>query len=212
MNTLTIITDPDRLVSARVSYERGIARFYCTCFIVDEVSISIYLPKVNMYTEYMDPLTVDLAVLENALRSLIRTMKRPGYWSQITTLAGVTIDRPAGAIIHLLLASPAQQYHLQDLANALAIEAPSATRKTQELEKAGYLERATDTHDRRAVSFSLTPAGARLGKKVQAAQRQYLSQAIADWPAVDRQQFARLFELFSADMARGDDYKHQQRR
>lgn len=155
----------------------------------------------------MDPLTVDLTVLEHALRVLFQTMKRPGRWAEITALAGVNIDRPAGAIIHLLVTSPAEQYHLQDLANALGIEAPSATRKTQELEKAGYLERIADEHDRRAVSFRLTPAGSRLGKKIQAAQRQYLSRALAGWTAADRQHLVRLLERLSVDMANTDDHK-----
>ena len=157
----------------------------------------------------MDQLSVDLADLENALRLFFQTMKRPASWTRITDMAGVSVDRPAGAIIHVLLTARTERYHLQDLANVLGIEAPSATRKTQELERAGYIERVPDPKDRRAVSFSLTPAGRQVGKKIRAAQREYLSQALVDWPAADRQQFVRLFERFSADLATSYDRKHK---
>ena len=157
----------------------------------------------------MDQLNVDLADLENALRSFFQTMKRPASWTRITDMAGVTIDRPAGAIIHVLLAAGTEHYHLQDLANALGIEAPSATRKTQELERAGYIERVPDPKDRRAVSFRLTTAGRQVGTKIKSAQREYLIQALVNWPSADRQQFVRLFERFSADLATSYDRKHK---
>src|SRR3982751_5820083 len=121
----------------------------------------------------------DLDNLQSALRTLFQTMKRPQQWIEITARAGVNIDRPAGTIIHMLLASPTSRHRVQDIASALGIEAPSATRKTQELEKAGYLERLPDPDDRRAVSVGLTPQGKRLGKKLQAAQREFLGEALS---------------------------------
>ncbi len=146
----------------------------------------------------MDQTASDLAQLESVLRSFFQTMKRPQRWTQITEKAGVNIDRPAGAIVHLLM--DGQQYRLQDLAHALAIEAPSASRKTQELEKAGYLERLSDPKDGRAVSFRLTSRGLQLGKNLRAAQRQFLFEAMQSWSAEDRQTFTVLFERFSHDI------------
>jgi DNA-binding MarR family transcriptional regulator len=147
----------------------------------------------------MAKLSNDLDTLQAALRMFFQTMKRPQNWTEITARAGVTIDRPAGAIIHLL-ASSDKHYRLQDLASALGIEAPSATRKTQELEKIGYLERVVDPKDGRAVSFRLTASGEKLGKKLKAAHRAILSQALAGWSDTDRQDFVRMFEKFSNDI------------
>jgi DNA-binding MarR family transcriptional regulator len=148
----------------------------------------------------MDQVSADIQALENALRLFFQTMKRPQRWAEITSRAGVNIDRPAGVIVLLLMGAAAKSYHLQDLANALAIEAPSATRKTQELEKAGYLERVPDPKDGRAVTFRLTLSGQKLGKRLQAAQREFLTQALVNWSASDRQTFVQLFERFSSDM------------
>jgi DNA-binding MarR family transcriptional regulator len=153
----------------------------------------------------MDSLPADLGALEDALRSFFQTMKRPQRWATITARAGVTIDRPAGAIIHLLLAHPDRHFRLQDLADSLGIEAPSATRKTQELEKAGYLERLPDAADRRVVSFCLTPSGKQLGKRIQAAQRDFLRIAMSEWSADERQAFVQHFERFSRDIAASYD-------
>ncbi len=128
-------------------------------------------------------------------------MKRPQRWAHITALAGVSIDRPAGAIINLLLTHATEQFRLQDIASSLGIEAPSVTRKTQELERAGYLARLPDPKDGRAVSFYLTPAGIQLGRSLHAAQREFLKRGMQTWTDEDARQLVALLERFNDDIA-----------
>lgn len=154
-----------------------------------------------MYTNDMKSDSNNLDDLENVLRSFFQIMKRPQRWARITAQAGVSIDRPAGAIIHLLLTHATEQFRLQDIAIALGIEAPSVTRKTQELERAGYLARLPDPKDGRAVSFYLTPAGIQLGQSLHAAQREFLERSMRTWPKENLRQFITLLERFSIDLA-----------
>lgn len=162
-----------------------------------------------MYTKNVKPDSNNLDDLENVLRSFFQLMKRPQRWGRITAQAGVTIDRPAGAIIHLLLTHATEQFRLQDIAVALGIEAPSVTRKTQALERAGYLARLPDPKDGRAVSFYLTPAGIRLGQSLHAAQREFLERSMRSWSNDDIQQLVTLLERFSIDLSRSYESNEQ---
>jgi DNA-binding MarR family transcriptional regulator len=83
----------------------------------------------------------------------------------------------------------------------LAIEPPSVTRKTQELERAGYLRRVPDTRDRRAIDLRITPRGRRLAQQLHEAQRSVIMDALKNWKPEDRHQFAQLFQRFSHQIA-----------
>src|SRR4051812_23155419 len=107
----------------------------------------------------MEDLQADLKTLESAMRLFFQTMKRPQRWTDLTVRAGVSIDRPGAMILQVLASSPTERYGVQDLATLLGIEAPSVTRKTQELESSGYIRRVRSAEDKRSVSLELTPAG-----------------------------------------------------
>lgn len=150
----------------------------------------------------MSPLDNDIETLENAVRLFAQTMKRPQRWAAITAQARVDIDRPSAVILqNLLLCAPAN-CHVQELADRLGIEPPSVTRKTQELEKAGYLVRVPDQEDRRAVVLRITQRGKTIADRLWRAQRGIISDALADWDAGERRQLVRLFSRFSDDLLR----------
>jgi DNA-binding MarR family transcriptional regulator len=117
--------------------------------------------------------------------------------------AGLVIDRPAAAILQTLAASDKTAgCRIQDLAHQLGIEAPSITRKTQELEQAGFVQRVPDQHDRRAVDVRVTAKGRAAAKKIWTAQRETMSQVLSKWDKHERREFVRQFERFSADLTR----------
>lgn len=148
----------------------------------------------------MDALDRDVEALEAALQAFFRTMKRPQNWTNITRRAGVNIDRPAAHILRTMLMHDPKHCRVQDLAQQLGIEAPSVTRKTQELEQAGYLNRVPDPKDKRAIGLSITPRGRNLSTKLWKIQRLAMAEAMAEWPAKDRQQFTKLFSRFATDL------------
>lgn len=152
-------------------------------------------------------LEADLDRLDEALRQLFQAMKRPGAWSSMTANAGIQIDRPAATILHILMAheSEAMPCRLNDVAEHLGVEAPSVTRKTQELEQAGLIKRQRDSEDKRAVDLIVTPKGHEIGKRLWQARRDNIAQVFKNWPTADRQQFISYLERYSRDLA--DSYQ-----
>lgn len=149
----------------------------------------------------METIEADLEQLEDAMRLFFQSMKRPQNWAHITATAGVSIDRPAAFILHALVVSKNQRCRVLDIASQLGIEAPSVTRKTQELEQAGYIRRTPDPKDRRAIGLELTAKGRAMHLKIRKAQRDMMTQAFNLWSEVDRQKFIALFQRFSNDLA-----------
>jgi DNA-binding MarR family transcriptional regulator len=149
----------------------------------------------------MYSLEQDVANLENAIRLFVQTMKRPQRWAAIQALAGTDFDRSAAMILHILAQSGRNGCRVQSLATQLAIEPPFVTRKTQELERAGYLRRVPDTRDRRAIDLRITPRGRRLAGRLHEAQRSVLMDTLQDWKPEDRRQFIELFQRFSNQLA-----------
>ncbi len=152
-----------------------------------------------MYNKSMDSLETDLENLENAMRLFFQTMKRPQHWSHVMSRSGVSVDRPSAIILKTLLADQAH-CRVQDLADRLGIEAPSVTRKTQELEQAGYLRRVPDADDRRAIDLHITHRGRLVAKRLWKAQREIIAEALERWEPSERQQLVKLFQRFSEDL------------
>lgn len=148
----------------------------------------------------MKRLETDLETLENAMIGFFRTMKRPQHWRLVTDRARITIDRPAAGILKAIMACPVP-CRVQDLANMLSVEAPTVTRKTQELERAGYLRRVPDKDDRRATDLYITARGRSAAKKLWNSQRAIMANVLQDWNPAERQQFVQLFEKFSIELA-----------
>lgn len=135
------------------------------------------------------------------MRTMVQTIKRPQTWTTLTARAGLTIDRPGATILRILASQPGT-WRLHDLAERIGVEAPSVTRKVQQLEQAGLLVRERDPQDGRAFSVVLSPTGRDVALKLEAAQRVVLEEALQDWPAADLAQFINLFQRFSADLNR----------
>ena len=148
----------------------------------------------------MTDLGQDIADLDTAMRNLVQTMKRPQTWAALSARADLTIDRPGATVLRLLVAQPGN-WRLHDLAERLGIEAPSITRKAQQLELAGLVYRERDLKDGRAFSLRITEKGRIVARKIATAQRQILEAALQDWPSDDRQQFIKLFQRFSDDLS-----------
>jgi DNA-binding MarR family transcriptional regulator len=149
----------------------------------------------------MSPLENDIEILENAVRLFAQTMKRPQRWAAVMVQAKTDLDRPSAVILQILL-NEHGACRVQDLAVRLGIEPPSVTRKTQELEQAGFLRRVPDPADRRAIDLRITSRGRSVAKRLYNAQRDILAKALQDWNPADRRQFVKLFERFSDDLSR----------
>lgn len=147
----------------------------------------------------MSPLDNDIETLEDAVRVFVHIMKRPQRWAAIAERAKVNMDRPS-AIILQTLTGASGTCRIQDLAIQLGIEPPYITRKTQELERDGYLKRVADRDDKRAVDLHVTAKGRDVADRLRKAQRETIEEVLKDWDPEERRQFVKLFQRFSSDM------------
>jgi DNA-binding MarR family transcriptional regulator len=148
-----------------------------------------------------EALTDNLETFEDSMHLFISTMKRPQSWSLITEMANLDIDRPAATILLVLIAQDSKICRLHDLAEHLSIEAPSVTRKVQQLESAGLVIRQQDDQDKRAYDLKATKQGHQAAIKIRNAQRQMISKVFSGWTNDERKTFVNLFERFSKDMS-----------
>ena len=144
----------------------------------------------------------DVDNLADALTYLARVMHRPRTWEEITKRAGVAIDRPGAAILHTLTVCEKEKTdcNIQHLAHALGIEAPSVSRKVQELEQAGLLTRKHNDQDRRTVILHLTRKGRAVFARIHQAKRENLAELLQNWRAADRQKLITLLHCLATDM------------
>lgn len=149
----------------------------------------------------MSSIDSEVTRLENAFRAFVQFIKRPQQWAQITEAAGVQLDRPAAVILQTLIVHQPKQLGVLDLAQILGIEPPSVTRKTQQLEQAGYLRRLPNPRDRRAVTLEVTATGLQIATRLGEAQRLSMRHVLKKWSSADRHQFVTLFERFAQELS-----------
>ncbi len=94
---------------------------------------------------------------------------------------------------------------LGDLADRLQLDAPTVTRRVQQLESRHLVRRASDPLDRRAQLVQLTGTGNRTIERAKAAVHQWLAEVLAGWSTQEREQFARLLERFIHDVSAAVD-------
>ncbi|HEY4453646.1 MAG TPA: MarR family winged helix-turn-helix transcriptional regulator [Pseudonocardiaceae bacterium] len=94
-------------------------------------------------------------------------------------------------------ASPAT---VTSVAAALGIDQPRASKLVASAVAAGLVRREADQADGRRALLVRTPAGRRLSAEVHAFRREVAEHAMADWPADDRAEFARLLTRFVASL------------
>jgi DNA-binding MarR family transcriptional regulator len=152
----------------------------------------------------MDSLQKDLDQLEEAMRQMFQYLKKPSTWVNLTNQAGVQIDRPSAGILHTLIACKSS-CKLLDLADMLGIEAPSVTRKSQELEKLGLIRRSRSLTDKRSVDLEITDKGRDIENRIIKARRDISLQVFGQWSQVERQQFVSLFEKYCRGLVNYSD-------
>jgi DNA-binding MarR family transcriptional regulator len=153
-----------------------------------------------------DPTRRDEAIgeLESALQSLGRSLRRSRLHEFVLAEARVDVDRAGMAVLYVLHVQ-GSDLRLTEIADELHIEAPAVTRKAQQLEKLGLIARSQDPEDGRATRLGLTASGRRTIKRILAARRQWLTTLLADWPAAEQIEFARLLRRFTEGFDRNLD-------
>ena len=144
---------------------------------------------------------VCIASIESALHALARRLKQARLHDHFTREAGVDIDQAGLAVLYVLHGEKTS-LRVTDVSARLAIDTPAVTRKAQQLERLELGSRVRDADDARASRLLLTPAGRRVLRRFLLARHRWLTAVLADWPAADRDEFARLIGRFTDDIHR----------
>ena len=138
--------------------------------------------------------------IERALTRLIRRGNQPRVHERLAARAGVALDRAAyAALCRLHESGPLR---LSELAARMGVDASTASRQVQQLERAGLVARVGDPADRRASLLELTPEGGRVLARMRQARHASLTQVLAGWSARDRRTLAASLTRLVDDLER----------
>jgi DNA-binding MarR family transcriptional regulator len=145
-----------------------------------------------------DPVT-SINQVEEALQIVARSFTQIRAHERLLRAAGVRVDR-AGAVLLNKLYVADGSLRVTDLAEQLGVDAPTVTRKVQQLERKGMVVRQTDRDDRRATRIRLAPTGRRTILRVLRARRAWLERLFEGWDETDLTTFASLLGRFSHEL------------
>jgi DNA-binding MarR family transcriptional regulator len=139
-----------------------------------------------------------VAAIEQAMTRLVRMATQSRMKAHLAEQTGLAIDRAA----YVALAALAQSgpMRLSELAARVAVDASTASRQVQQLERAGLLDRVADPADRRASLLRLSGEGERVLAVLRQARRALFERALAGWTAAEQRTFATLLARMADDL------------
>ncbi len=145
----------------------------------------------------------DLAVdqIQASLQVIARSISQVRVHERLLQSAGVRLDRAGAAALYKLHVH-GDAIRVTVLAEMLGVDAPTVTRKIQQLERDGLVVRHADPDDGRASRIRLTTAGRRTLERVLKARRAWLEQLLDGWEGDDLARFGALLGRFSASLER----------
>jgi DNA-binding MarR family transcriptional regulator len=139
--------------------------------------------------------------IQASLQVVARSISQVRVHERLLQSAGVRLDR-AGAAALYKLHLHGDAIRVTVLAEMLGVDAPTVTRKIQQLERDGLVVRHADPDDGRASRISLTPAGRRTLERVLKARRAWLDRLFDGWSEQDLVVFGSLLGRFSTSLER----------
>lgn len=141
----------------------------------------------------------DLLEATTAISRLTRMLRRGKLSERACAEAGITLDR-LGLQILGLVRKAEQPPSVKELAEAMQVEGPHATRQVQRLVGRGLAEKTVDPEDRRVARITLTPEGIELIDRYHAVIKSWMREAVSGWPAEDRRQVCTLVTRWVDDI------------
>lgn len=138
--------------------------------------------------------------LERALEGLFRLGANRRFDARQTAKVGAVVTRAGYAVLRSL--ADAGTASLREVAEASAMDSPTASRQVVQLEREGLVARRTAGGDARAVELFLTRRGRTVYDKVVRYRLKVLTGALADWSAKDRADLRRLAAKLAEDLTR----------
>jgi DNA-binding MarR family transcriptional regulator len=127
---------------------------------------------------------------------------------ELLLAAGVRLDRAGAALLYKMRRHADAAFRVTTLAGMLEVDAPTVTRKVQQLERLGYVAREPDPDDGRASLIRLTASGQDTVDRILDAHRHRLARLLDGWKAEDVRTFATLLEKFSDSIRKEAEGNH----
>lgn len=134
--------------------------------------------------------------IEEAVQGVARSILQVRLHERLLQLAGVRLDRAGATLLHKLDVA-GDALRITALAEMLGVDAPTVTRKIQQLERDGLVSRHPDPDDKRATQIALTTAGRRTLERLMKVRRAWLENLLREWSDADLASFATLLGRFS---------------
>lgn len=144
-----------------------------------------------------EPTDVVLERIQSSLRTIAQSTNQVRVHEELLRSAGVRLDRAGVALLYKLRLHADTPFRVTSLAGLLGVDAPTVTRKVQQLERLGYVAREPDPDDGRATLIRLTQSGQDTLDRVLDAHRERLARLLDGWGESDVRHFAALLERFS---------------
>ena len=137
--------------------------------------------------------------MEEAFAGFAARAALPRMRERLTATLGAGVDLSALRVLAWIERSgPARA---SDLAEAMALDLSTVSRRVAELEEAGLVTRTRDPEDRRASLLETTAAGEVTMQRLRAARRSLIEEALADWPTDDVRRLGELLARFTGALA-----------
>lgn len=147
------------------------------------------------------PANESVAEIREAFWIVGRSMGQVRVHERLLRSAGVRIDRAGGALLYMLQGQ-GESVRVTSLADLLSVDAPTVTRKIQQLEREGLVGRHADPEDHRATRIALTEKGRRTLDRVLKARRTWFDRLLEGWDDEDLEAFASMLQRFATSLER----------
>ncbi len=153
-------------------------------------------------TPRSEPISAVIGQIQTSLQGVTQSTNQVRVHEELLRAAGVRLDRGGAALLYKLRRHADTPFRVTTLASLLGVDAPTVTRKVQQLERLGYVAREPDPEDGRASLIRLTQTGQDIVDRILAAHRDRLTRLFEGWDVDDVRRFATLLERFSQSIQR----------
>lgn len=139
--------------------------------------------------------------LQVGLQTMTQALTRARMHERLLREAGLRIDRASIIILFKLHHRGRGAMRITDIAAIVGVDTPAVTRKVQQLEQQGYVDRLADPSDRRAALIVLTDEGQQVVDRILGVHRAMLVRLVADWSDEELATFAAQLTKFTQSLS-----------
>jgi DNA-binding MarR family transcriptional regulator len=159
------------------------------------------MPKATTLSETARPGTAAgggeaLEQIQAGFSTVAGSMTQIRVHERMLQAAGVRLDRAGSALLYKL-STHGDSLRVTDLAELLGVDAPTVTRKIQQLERQELVSRHPDPDDGRATRIRLTRSGQQTLERVLQAKREWFEHLVDGWDPAELATFASLLGRFA---------------